>query len=46
MYVPNGQEGLQDLMNTYKMLGFNGEIGSIDGTHVKWSKCPVRRKKL
>ena len=33
-------------MATYKMMGFNGAIGSIDCTHVKWSKCPTAKQNL
>ncbi len=38
--MPTGSE-LRDVMNTYKAMGFNGAIGSIDCTHVLLlNKCP------
>ncbi len=43
VYMPVGNE-LIEMMNVYKMLGFNGAIGSIDCTHVKWNKCPVNKQ--
>jgi hypothetical protein len=40
VHMPVGND-LKKVMETYKMMGFNGAIGSIDCTHHKWSKCPV-----
>jgi hypothetical protein len=27
----------------FQMLGFNGAIRSIDCTHARWGKCPVKK---
>jgi hypothetical protein len=35
---PAGYE-LQQVMETYRRLGFPGAVGSIDCTHIKWSLC-------
>ncbi len=40
VYMPEGDE-LREIMNKYKIMGFNGCIGSIDCTHVLWNKCPL-----
>ncbi len=39
VHMPTGDK-LTQCMNTYKLLGFNGCVGSIDCTHIYWSKCP------
>jgi hypothetical protein len=37
---PTGDR-LRQVMNTYSRLGFPGAVGSIECTHILWSKCPV-----
>ncbi len=39
VYFPTGDK-LRECMNTYKLLGFNGCVGSFDCTHIYWNKCP------
>jgi hypothetical protein len=41
--MPVGDE-LKKVMEVYKLLGFNGAIGSMDCTHVKWNKCPASKQ--
>jgi hypothetical protein len=43
VYMPVGDE-LKKVMEVYKLLGFNGAIGSMDCTHVKWNKCPASKQ--
>lgn len=38
VYMPNGSE-MCDVMNMYKIMGFNGCIDSIDCTYIVWNKC-------
>jgi hypothetical protein len=33
-------------MLTYAKLGLPGAIGSVDGTDVRWNKCPKANKVL
>ena len=40
------QEELLDIMETYRMLGFPGAIGSVDCTHVRLNRCPNNLKWL
>jgi hypothetical protein len=37
--MPTGDK-MKEVMNTYKLLGFNGCVGSMDCTHIYWNKCP------
>ena len=37
--MPTG-DALREVMDTYKSMGFNGAIGSIDCTHILLNKCP------
>ncbi len=38
--MPTGDKMIE-VMNTYKLLGFNGCVGSMDCTHIYcWNKCP------
>ncbi len=36
--IPQGEE-LKAVMEVYKIMGFNGCIGSVDCTHIHWNKC-------
>jgi hypothetical protein len=40
---PRGEE-MNDVMETYRRLGFPGCVGSIDCTHVKWAACHKDKK--
>ncbi len=37
--VPTGTD-LQHVMEANRKLGFWGDVGSLDCTHCKWSRCP------
>ena len=39
--TPPVGDHLKRVMNTYARLGFPGAVGSVDCTHIFWSKCPV-----
>jgi len=36
---PTG-EYLECVLDQFKKVGFPGAIGSMDGTHIKWLRCP------
>ncbi|CAN0370454.1 unnamed protein product, partial [Ectocarpus fasciculatus] len=41
IYLPSEQNGeLDHVMKQYDRLGFSGAMGSMDVTHIGWSKCP------
>jgi hypothetical protein len=47
LYVhPPAGAKLTEVMDTYARLGFPGAVGSIDCTHIFWSKCPVELTNL
>lgn len=39
-------EEIRSIMSVYEKLGLPGTVGSVDGTHVRWDKCPVRLTSL
>ena len=39
VFVPEGEQ-LRKTMDSYKILGFNGCVGSINCTYLRWNKCP------
>lgn len=43
--IPSGDE-LVKTMNVYDSMGLTGCIGSMDGVHVIWDKCPVNLTNL
>lgn len=39
-YIPQGDD-LRQTMQIYDSMGLTGCIGSMDGVHIIWDKCPV-----
>jgi Plant transposon protein len=45
VYFPRGEE-LRRVMEVYRLLGFPGAAGSMDGTHCYWAMCPAEIRML
>lgn len=43
---PVSAEEIESCMEDYRAAGFNGAIGSVDVTHIRWWKCSSNLKQL